>query len=128
MQNYLLLLICLIALLSCTTVTARDQRLSNRAFDQLRDGHYRQAEEYLQQALALNPNNPYAILNMGVVYGNTGRPGKACEMYQKVLRVEAEENPARTSQQWAEHKNLKEIAEKNMQGLRGIRCEPPLSL
>ena len=46
---------------------------------------YQSAEKYLAEALALNPENPYALLNKGVVYENTDRKPQAIAMYQKVI-------------------------------------------
>ncbi len=56
---------------------SKDIQLSDLGFRYLKQGHYAEAEKYLEQALSENPNNPYAILNLGAVYQNTGRAEKA---------------------------------------------------
>ena len=38
----------------------------NRGFDELSNGNFQKAEEYLEKALSNNPENLYAILNGGV--------------------------------------------------------------
>jgi Flp pilus assembly protein TadD len=66
----------------------KDVVLSNRGFEEISKGHYGEAETHLKKALMLNPNNPYALLNMGVVYHETGRFEKAREMYERVIALQ----------------------------------------
>jgi Flp pilus assembly protein TadD len=66
----------------------KDVVLSNRGFEEISKGNYREAENHLEEALLLNPNNPYALLNMGVVYHETGRFEKAREMYERVIALQ----------------------------------------
>ncbi len=46
---------------------SEDMRLANKGLQEIKRGNYREAENYLDKALSKNPNNTYAILNMGVV-------------------------------------------------------------
>ncbi len=65
--------------------------------------------------LALNPNNPYALLNMGVVYQNTGRPEKAREMYNRVIELRVKAATDKSSSDWGQE--LGEKAKKNLDAL-----------
>ncbi|MCX5878996.1 MAG: tetratricopeptide repeat protein, partial [Deltaproteobacteria bacterium] len=51
----------------------QDMELSNEGFQEISRKNYGQAEVNLKKALSINPDNPYALLNMGVVYQETGR-------------------------------------------------------
>jgi cell division septation protein DedD len=65
----------------------KDMKLTTQGSEAIFMNDYQSAEKYLDEALALNPENPYALLNMGVVYENTGRKEQAISMYQKVIEM-----------------------------------------
>ncbi len=69
-------------LLGCA---GKDKKLTNQGSEAIVMNDYLGAERYLEEALALNMDNPYTLFNMGVVYENTGRQQQAISMYQKVL-------------------------------------------
>ncbi|HFQ88566.1 MAG TPA: type II secretion system protein GspD, partial [Desulfobulbus sp.] len=48
---------------------------------------YGRAKEYFEQALKIDPNNPYALINLGVVYEHEGDRARARSLYQKVLEL-----------------------------------------
>jgi general secretion pathway protein D len=98
----------------CAT-TGSDMAYSNQGFEELTKRNYTKAEDYLEKALVINPKNPYAILNMGVVYQNTGRPEMAREMYQRVIDLETKAAAERSNQDWALGRNLADIAKKNLE-------------
>ncbi len=103
----------LLAVLLFSGCATTDMAYSNRGFEELSKDNYGKAEEYLQKALTLNPNNPYALLNMGAVYQNTGRLEKACQMYNKVIELDAKCKAERSNKDWAQGKELVNIAKKN---------------
>ena len=113
-----LAILALTVLLSGCATTTSDMAYSNRGFDELSQGNYTKAEEYLEKALSVNPYNPYAILNMGVVYQNTGRHDMARQMYQKVIKLESKASAERSNKDWAVGDNLAEIAKKNLDTLK----------
>jgi len=116
-KYFVLALIAVFLFAGCSTLK-RDQRYSNWGFDELANGNYKKAEEYLTKALEANPNNPYAILNMGVVYHHTERKEQARERYEKVLSLsERERNriAQRSNKDWARNEKLGKIAKKNLE-------------
>ena len=42
-------------------------------------------ENIFYEALVIDPANPYALMNMGVVYEKEGNPKQALKMYQAVV-------------------------------------------
>ena len=111
-----------IALVGCTNLDeyrriSEDTRLSNLAYDDLLKRDYQQAEKYLEEALALNPNNPYALLNMGVVYQRTGRIPEARIMYMKVIAHNPEVLAVKASSEKSSGQSLADIAAKNLRNL-----------
>ena len=71
----------------------------------------------LNEALQQNPDNAYAILNLGTVYQRTGRFDQARELFEKVIAMDAQQNPTKRSKFVEDWKNLKQIAEDNLKTL-----------
>jgi tetratricopeptide (TPR) repeat protein len=106
-----------ITLIGCSTLS-EDKRLSNLAFDEISQGNYQQAEKHLEEALSLNPLSPYALLNMGVVYQNTGRLSQARLMYIRVIAQNPDATAVRSNRNESTGKSLATIAKENLQNLR----------
>lgn len=53
--------------------------------DEILVGDYAQAEQKLLAQLKQDPNDPYVILNLAVVYRTTGRLDEARAMYDRIL-------------------------------------------
>lgn len=113
---YALILIIAVVLVGCVTLSG-DMRLSNKGFGEIKKGNFQEAEKYLQEALSINPNNPYAILNMGTVYNNTGRKDQAREMFNKVISLSGKEKAKKSNEDWAVGKYLIEIAKINLENM-----------
>jgi general secretion pathway protein D len=114
-SKWIALIIIMVGILVGCATLSEDMRLSNKGLGEISKGNYQEAEKYLQRALSINPNNPYAILNMGVVYHNTGRKVQAREMYEKVISISKVEKAQESNEEWALGKDLIEIAKKNLQ-------------
>ena len=76
-----------------------------------------EAEKNLGEALKQNPNNPYALLDMGTVYQRTGRVDQAREMFEKVISLNPSEKPSKHSKSVDSSKTLKDIAADNLKML-----------
>ncbi len=89
----------------------------NKGYEYLKSREYAQAESYFLRALDADPDNPYALLDLGVVYQNTGRVGKAREMYKKVIDMDAENVPERVTKKEMQGQSLSDIARRNLSAL-----------
>jgi len=114
---YAVLLIMSVVLVGCVSLR-KDMRLSNMGLWEIKQENYQEAEKYLYKALSINPNNPYAVLNMGVVYYETGRKEQAREMFNKVLTLADKEKAEQSNKDWAVGQEVIEIAKKNLQNMR----------
>jgi len=94
-----------------------DQRLADKGFEAIENGQLADAERVLTEALDSNPDNPYALLNLGAVYQRTGRFDQAREMFERVVALDPQEVPARRSKFVQASKTLREIAEDNLKTL-----------
>lgn len=112
-------IILLLLLVSCSSTPekAPDVDLSEQAFEAISAGDYEKAEALLEVALSINPDNPYALLNLGVVYQNTGRIEKAREQYVKIILLDAKAKVARSNVRGMEGKSLVDIAKENLENM-----------
>lgn len=109
--------------LGVTACATRDMQLSNEGFQAISKGDYAQAEGPLKKALSLNADNPYALLNMGVVYQETGRLDKARRMYERLLALQPEGVAEESNSGSFAGKGLVEIARENLRLLEAQEAE-----
>ena len=86
--------LCLALVVAACVNTPRDVSLAERGADALEAGDYATAEQFLGDALEHNPGNEYALLNLGVVYQDTGRPELARRTYAEIIRINRLERAA----------------------------------
>ncbi len=101
----------------------QDLELSNEGFQAISGKNYGQAETSLEKALSLNPDNPYALLNMGVVYQETGRLDKARQMYEKVIALQPKDVAEESNTGSFAGKGLADIARENLKLLDAREAE-----
>lgn len=95
-----------------------DMTIANKGYKAMIKQEYEEAEAFFELALSINPENPYAILNLGVIYHNTGRFEQAKEMYQKVIDLKPKNMATHTTDKNYKGKTLSEIAEQNLRSLK----------
>ena len=96
---------------------APDTKLADEAFELITKGDYQQAEARLDVARSINPDNPYVLLNLGVVYQNTGRIEKAREMYVRIILLNPQEIVGDSNVKDAQGEKIVEIAKRNLENL-----------
>ena len=79
------------AILVCLSQFALAENLSTYQADAIVDGDYRRAEAELLQVLTSSPNDPFALLNLAVIYHKNGESEKARRVYDQIL--ELKQNP-----------------------------------
>jgi tetratricopeptide (TPR) repeat protein len=118
---FLLIGLFLIASSGCSYLQS-DMRSVNRGYDSFLHDDVEGAESKFNAALEKNPNNPYALLNLGVIYERTGRIEQAKEMYRKVIDIE-EDNPTypgRVTEDSVRGESLRSMAINNLIRLESI--------
>ncbi|EKD40075.1 MAG: hypothetical protein ACD_75C00185G0010 [uncultured bacterium] len=63
----------------------QSMELTAKGFEKLQAGDLQNAKGLFQQALEMDPTNPFAAMDMGVVYEQVGETKLALQMYQKVI-------------------------------------------
>src|SRR4030066_1657883 len=85
---------------------SEDMRYSNKGLKEIKKGNYQEAEKYLQKALSIKPDNPYASLNLGVVYFNTDRKEQAREKFNKIISPAEKKKTQDSKENWGVGKKL----------------------
>lgn len=107
---------------ACSSMTPQSSK--KREEDLVKNGYvamtaedYATAENLFRQALAINHLNPYTLLNLGVVYHQTGRYEDARRTYQTLIDLNPLETAAATSVKGYSGKKLVDIARINLDNL-----------
>jgi len=95
-----------------------DMRLSNLGYGYIQTKDYDKAAEYYEKALAINPNNPYAILNMGFIHEKRGEKGKAAEMYERLIALDPDDRAYTSTDPLQTGRKLSDIARDNLKNLQ----------
>lgn len=95
----------------------KDMELSDLGYRCLQNKEYDKAKEYLEKALEINPDNPYALLNMGVVYEKEGSKDKAIKMYKKLIAVNPDVRAGVSTDPEKKGCKLVDIAKNNLEKL-----------
>jgi outer membrane protein OmpA-like peptidoglycan-associated protein len=112
-----ILLVCFVTACSSMPPQSSEQHEA----DLVRNGYaamsaedYATAENLFRQALAMNHLNPYTLLNLGVVYHQTGRYEDARRTYQTLIDLKPSETAVATNVKGYSGKKLVDLARINM--------------
>ena len=94
-------------------------KLTIIGYEKLTAGYTQEAKNYFLEALDINPENPFALMNMGVVSEKEGDVEKALEMYQAVINVGTTEVAAESNNTERNGALLVEIAKDNIDRIKG---------
>ena len=119
MKAKVLLMLIALVLWACANSVhvSQDMFLSEHGFVELSKGNYLEAEAYLLAAMEMNPTNPYTLLNLGVVFQDTGRTKEAIQMYQTVIELNPEETVVQSNREGYSGKKIVELARENLKNL-----------
>ncbi len=88
--------------------------LTDLGFAKLQKEQYDQARQYFEEALKIDPKNPYALINLGVTWERMGKQKRAADLYNKVLQLDAASGAGADSLE-----TLKKLARENLSQLSG---------
>lgn len=92
--------------------------LTEKGFGKLLENKNQEARIYFEEALELDPNNPYALLNMGVVLERQGQHTGAIQYYQRVISTGTTATAIEASDPGKEGLSLVQIARENIERLK----------
>jgi tetratricopeptide (TPR) repeat protein len=62
-------------------------RLVNDGYNYMVTKKYEKAKSLFEKALNINPDNGYALLNLGLVHEKQGNTEQAIKLYQKIIAL-----------------------------------------
>ncbi len=92
--------------------------LADRGYEKLRKGEVVSAKEFFIKALQINPNNPYALINLGVAYEQEGNYPQAIQMYERVIETDTDLAASPPQGYSGENLSLVEIARQNIEHVK----------
>ncbi len=93
-------------------------KLTITGYEELMADNVQEAKTYFLKALDINPENAFALMNMGVVYEREGNPEEALKMYRAVVSVGTTETAFETSNEEKNGAPLVDIARENIERLQ----------
>lgn len=93
-------------------------RLAEFGFDELKAGNTDQAKEYFLEALEIDPENPFANYNLGVIYEREGNKIEAFNSYQKVIITGTAQTARDATQPEKVGQPLLQLARERIEGLQ----------
>lgn len=94
-------------------------KLTEIGYQKLQNNEIQGAKEYFKEALEVNPSNPYALINLGVVYEREGKKEMAIDTYQQVIMSSSGISSTGATSKDGEGLPLLQVARENIQRLRG---------
>jgi len=92
--------------------------LSDIGFQRMQAQRYDEAENFFKEALDINPNSPYALMNLGVICEQKGRTIDAIKYYQQVIDNREAIGNGGTEDPGSNTSNLKEICREHIERLK----------
>ena len=94
---------------------AHAEQLTIKGFERLMEGDLAEAKQYFEQALQISPDNPYALMNLGVIYEQENLPQQALVMYRAVLATGSGLIAEKTSDPDAAGRPILELAKEHIE-------------
>lgn len=120
-----LLIVLLLSALCLTACTLGEEaRIQSDAIDYYVDGDIEAYKKDIRDAYEKDPDDPYAMNNMGVLYELEGDIPKAKEMYTKAIDHAGDRTVRKSSREGDKDKYLKDIAEENLERVERFKAVP----
>ncbi|CAK8716165.1 Type II secretion system protein GspD [Candidatus Electrothrix laxa] len=87
-------------------------------FAKLQQKKYHEAKGYFLQALKIEPENPYALINMGIIYEHEKQFNKAAETYQQMLDLADSQQDSAETGSAPENQALLNTARENLRNIQ----------
>jgi general secretion pathway protein D len=94
---------------------AHAEQLTIKGFEKLLEGKLEEAKQFFEQALQISPDNPYALMNLGVIYEKENLPQQALIMYRAVLATDSDVIAEKTSDPAAAGRPILELAKEHIE-------------
>jgi general secretion pathway protein D len=101
-----------------TTTLEHTNKLLMKGYESLQAGDFSKAKMLFLKVLEIDPANPYAMMNMGVIYEKEGRNDSAIKMYQEILAGGSDAVADKTNDPDKTGMTLRELAMENLERMK----------
>jgi len=91
------------------------RHLTDLGYRAISENDFVAAEKYLKEAMALAPDDPFALINMGVIHEHKGEWGEAAKRYQRVIANGSIETAGVSTDPSMKDLSLSDIARRNLE-------------
>jgi general secretion pathway protein D len=91
------------------------RRLTDLGYQAISVGDFEAAEQYIKSALALAPDDPFALINMGVIHEHRGEWREAAQRYERVISNGSVETAGVSTDPEMKEMSLSDIARRNLE-------------
>jgi general secretion pathway protein D len=93
------------------------EQLSSKGFEKLMAGDLNDAKQFFEEALQIDSQNPYALMNLGVIYEKEMLPQQAIVMYRAVVATGSSLLAEKSSSPEATGRSIVELAKEHIERL-----------
>ncbi|MBW1914114.1 MAG: type II secretion system secretin GspD [Deltaproteobacteria bacterium] len=97
---------------------SEEMKLLDQGNKHMEQGEYESAEECYLKILETNPENPFALLNIGIVYQLQGEADKAVQMYKKLIELDPDDRTFSSIDPDQQGQKLTDIAKDNLNSIQ----------
>ncbi|MFT5700782.1 MAG: general secretion pathway protein D [Desulforhopalus sp.] len=97
------------------------EQLATKGFERLMTGDQKEAKQYFEQALQIDSKNPYALMNLGVIYENENLPQQAIVMYEAVVATGSDKLAEKSSDPAATGRTIVELAREHIERINNSK-------
>ena len=100
------------------TTTDHTKKLLMKGYESLQVGDFSKAKMLFLKVLEIDPANPFAMMNMGVIYEKEGRNDLAIKMYQEIIAGGSDAVADKTNDPDKTGMTLRELAMENLERMK----------
>ena len=91
------------------------EQLATAGFNKLMAGKLKEAKQFFEEALQIDSQNPYALMNLGVIYEKEMLPQQALIMYRAVVATGSDVIADKASSSEATGRSIVELAQEHIE-------------
>ena len=118
---WLFLSIVITAFIAGGCTYSQSAKKQSEGIDALVQGDVEKFKAEVRSAYQMDPDDPYAMNNMGVVYELEGNREKAIEMYKKAAQNAGDLSVKKSSREGDKDRLLRDVADENRKRVEGAK-------
>ncbi len=106
---------------------SEDMEWCQMGYEYILEKRYDLAKECMEEALKINPENAFALLNMGTIYTFEGENEQAVKLYEKVIALNSNDVAKSCTDKYGKGRKIIDIAIKNLEEMNYLAASHEVS-